>query len=485
MNQLSKIEEQGKLAMATLMTPTQPNHPAKRRPIIMLLLAILILLVSIILRISGVFGKPVPANPAEANPAIANAAVNSVANPAANPASQLAGRRSLITSAGQDGIPQLQEKLRQNPNDPSLYAQLGLTMLQKVRETADPTLYPQAQSAFDNALKRDSQQLDAIVGQGILALARHDFQDALVWAQKAQTLNPFRAQILGITVDGQVELGRYDEAVSTLQKMVDMRPDLSSYSRVSYLRELYGDVDGAIQAMQTAISTALPGTEQWLWTQVQLGNLYFNRGDVANAEMVYRQALQMNPNYAYAQAGLARVQAARGDLKTAIATYNSVVKRLPLADMVILLGEWYQATGNQTAAKQQYDLVNVIQQLNASAGMNVDLELALFNANHGDKALAEKQARTVYGYRQTTLAADTVAWALYQNGKYAEAKTYSDKALKLGARDAMLHFHAGMIAAALKDSAKAREQLNLALTINPNFSVLYAPMAQATLKELR
>ena len=229
----------------------------------------------------------------------------------------------------------------------------------------------------------------------------------------------------------------------------------------------------------------MPGTEQWLWTQVQLGNLYFNRGDVANAEMVYRQALQMNPNYAYAQAGLARVQAARSDLKTAIATYNSVVKRLPLADMVILLGEWYQATGNQTAAKQQYDLVNVIQQLNASAGMNVDLELALFNANHGDKALAEKQARTVYGYRQTTLAADTVAWALYQNGKYAEAKTYSDKALKLGARDAMLHFHAVMIAAALKDSAKAREQLNLALTINPNFSVLYAPMAQATLKELR
>ena len=147
--------------------------------------------------------------------------------------------------------------------------------------------------------------------------------------------------------------------------------------------------------------------------------------------------------------------------------------------MVITLGEWYEVSGNQAAAKQQYDLVNVIQQLNASAGMNVDLELALFNANHGDKALAEKQARTVYGYRPTILAADTLAWALYQNGKYVEAQTYSEKALRLGTRDAMLHFHAGMIAAALQDKAKANEHLKLALTINPHFSALYAPQAEA------
>lgn len=447
--------------MSTLMTQPAPVRRSTRRPFIMFLFACLILAVAIGVRLFLNFTTPTQ-TPAPTVPAAVTI------------------RGNMVHSAvDQDEIAQLQAKLRQNPNDPSLYAQLGLAMLQKVRETADPTLYPQAQMAFDNALKRDPQQLDAITGQGILALARHDFKEALVWGQKAQALNPFRAQILGISVDGQVELGRYDEAVNTLQKMVDMRPDLASYSRVSYLRELYGDVDGAIKAMQTAVSGAVPGTEQWSWTQVQLGNLYFNRGDLTNAELIYRQVLQMKPDYAYAQAGLARVQAAQGNLKDAIATYAAVVKRLPLADMVITLGEWYEASGNQAAAKQQYDLVNVIQQLNASAGMNVDLELALFNANHGDKVLAEKQARTVYGYRPTILAADTLAWALYQNGKYAEAQTYSEKALRLGTRDAMLHFHAGMIAAALQDKAKANEHLKLALTINPHFSALYAPQAEA------
>ncbi len=452
--------------MSTLMTQPAPTRRSHRRPFIIFLCACLILVIMIVVRLVLDVAAPVP------TPVQAPVRLNTVV------------RSSQSAVAPQDAITQLQEKLRSNPEDSEGYAELGLAMLQKVRETADPSLYPQAQIAFDEALKRDPQQLNAIVGQGVLALARHDFKGGLVWAQKAQALNPYRAQILGIAVDAQVELGQYDDAINTLQKMIDMRPDLASYSRVSYLRELHGDIPGAMAAMQTAINTAQAGSEPWLWTQVQLGNLYFNSGNLTKADFIYREALQMRPDYAYAQAGLARVQAAQGDLKTATATYNAVIQRLPLADMVITLGEWYEVMGNQQAAKQQYDLVNVIQQLNASAGMNVDLELALFNANHGDKALAEKQARAVYGYRPTILAADTLARALYQNGKYAEAQTYSQKALRLGTRDAIFHFHAGMIAAALGDKTKARAELKLALTINPNFSLLYAPQAQAKLQEL-
>lgn len=180
-----------------------------------------------------------------------------------------------------------------------------------------------------------------------------------------------------------------------------------------------------------------------------------------------------------------RVQAAQGHVDEAIATYATVVQRLPLPDMVITLGDWYATVGNDAAAQEQYDVVNVIQQLNAGAGMDVDLELALFNANHGDKALAEQQARAVYERRPTIHAADTLAWALYQNGKFDEAKSYSEKALQLGTRDAILYFHAGMIAAALEETEAAREYLQQALAINPYFSVRYSAEAQAALAELQ
>ncbi len=147
----------------------------------------------------------------------------------------------------------------------------------------------------------------------------------------------------------------------------------------------------------------------------------------------------------------------------------------------------YGQCGNyEDCKKQQYELVEVMQQLNVAAGMNVDLEMALFNANHGaDKAKIVEQARLAYSERPTIYAADALAWALYGQGDHAQAQKYSQEALRLGTQDATLYFHAGLIAAALGDNAAARQHLEKALQINPTFSPLYAPQAQVKLKELK
>src|SRR5262249_33112186 len=144
-------------------------------------------------------------------------------------------------------------RIRRNPNDTDAYAQLGLAQLQRVRETADPSLYGKAEAAFAEALKRDPQQFNALVGQGQLALARHQFADALRWGEQARAINPFSPHPYGIIGDAQIERGRYEAAIMTIQKMVDTRPDLNSYSRVSYVRELHGDTNGAIVAMRQAV----------------------------------------------------------------------------------------------------------------------------------------------------------------------------------------------------------------------------------------
>jgi tetratricopeptide (TPR) repeat protein len=354
-----------------------------------------------------------------------------------------------VEESSATAVSQWQARVAQNPDNANAYTGLGLAYLQRVRETADPTLYTLAEQALNEALAHDPQQADALMGQGILALARHDFEAALVWGEKAREQNPYRAQIVGILVDAYVELGRYEEAVTAAQTMVDLRPDVASYSRVSYLRELHGDVAGAIVAMATAVSSGIPGSEETAWTQVQLGNLYLNSGDLEEAEAIYRETLHYRPDYAYAVAGLARVQAARGEHGAAIELVRPLVERLPLPEFAILLGEWYEATGQPEMADQQYDLVRFIQQLNVAAGMNVDVEMALFEANHGDPVRAVEMARVGYGRRPNIYAADALAWALYQNGQLEEASRYSQEALRLGTQDAWLHHHAGMIAQAL------------------------------------
>ncbi|NJN19407.1 MAG: tetratricopeptide repeat protein [Oscillochloris sp.] len=383
-------------------------------------------------------------------------------------------------------IEQLQAYLRANPDDSAAYANLGLALLQRVRDTGDPALYTQAEEAFAAALQRDPHHLDALVGQGVLALARHQFQTALEWGERAREVAPLRAVVYGLLGDAYVELGRYDEAVAAIQQMVDIRPDLNSYSRVAYVRELYGDVDGAITAMEQALDAGAAGGENSLWVRVQLANLWFNRGDPARAEAQYLIALAQRADYPYALEGLARVRAAQGQASEAIAIYRELVDRLPLPQFVIGLGELYAALGDQGAAAEQFRLAEAMQQLSASAGVAVDLELALFAADHGDNpAAALRLAQAAYTAHPGIYAADALAWAFYHSGDYVQAARYSAEALRLNTRDANLYFHAGMIAYAGADHAAAREYLQTALAINPHFSPLRAAQAHATLEELR
>jgi tetratricopeptide (TPR) repeat protein len=263
--------------------------------------------------------------------------------------------------------------------------------------------------------------------------------------------------------------------------MVDLRPDLASYSRISYLRELHGDVTGAATAMETAVSFGFPGDEEWAWAQVQLGNLYFNQGAFDKAKAIYEEALYYRPNYAYALGGLGRIAAARGNYEAAIMQLQPLVERLPLPEFAIMLGDLYTVTDQPEAAQQQYELVRFIQRLNEQAGMSVDLELALFEADQGEPITAVTKARLAYGYRPSITAADVLAWALYQDGEYQEAWRYAQEALRLGTQDALMHYHAGKIAYALGDKETAQNYLLTALAINPAFSIPYAVDAQAIL----
>ncbi|MBI1298051.1 tetratricopeptide repeat protein [bacterium] len=372
-------------------------------------------------------------------------------------------------------VRQVQARLQARPNDADSYALLGLALLQQVREDGDAANYLRAEEAFAAALARDPEQVNALVGQGLLALARHDFVTALTWGEQARGLNPYNVEALGVLVDGYVELGRYTEAIDAAQKMVDLRPGVASYTRVSYLRELHGDVDGAIHAMTRAVDAGVPGSEQALWSQVQLGHLYFNRGDWTNAESHYRATLAARPNYVYARAGLARVHAARGQHDDAIRIYAAVAEEMPLPEFLIPLGELYQRAGQPEKAAEQFDLVRVIARLQQAAGMDVDLEMALFEIEHGDNpASALAKARAAYTRRPSVHAANVLAWAFYHHGDYAEAQRYSNESLRLGTQDASFHYHAARIAHALNDDAAARHHVVQVNAINPGFSILYS-----------
>lgn len=383
-------------------------------------------------------------------------------------------------------IENLQSRVARDPQNAKLLVDLATLYLQYVRETGDPSYYNKADQLLKQVLAADSKNFFALLDMGYLSLARHDFRAALDWGRKAEAVNDRDWLVYGVIGDANVELGNYPEAEKSMDKMVSLRPDITSYSRISYMRELLGDIPGAIQAMSLAARAGVQNSEANNWARVQLGNLYFNTGKLDQAETLYKTALTFYPGYIHALAGMGRVYAARGDYPNAIKYYQQALRQIPIPEYVILLGDVYATSGDKASAQKQYALIGAIQQLFAANGVNNDMELALFNADHGiDPVGTLARARAAYQLRSSVYGADVLAWALYQAGNYAEAKTYSDLALRLGTKDALKEYHAGMIALKLGDRAAAKTHLTRALEINPYFSLLYSAPAKQTLQQLQ
>ncbi|MGI8608421.1 MAG: tetratricopeptide repeat protein [Candidatus Dormibacteria bacterium] len=378
-----------------------------------------------------------------------------------------------------------QASLKLNPTSNTISASLAGAYLQKVREVGDPSYYGKADELLQAVLKRDPTQLAATVLTGQLQLARHQFLTALDWGQKARALNPYVTPPLAVIVDAEVELGRYPAAIDDVQKMVDLRPDLSSYSRVSYVRELKGDRAGAIEAMQAALTAGGSIPENTAYVQVLLGTLYFNQGDVASAAAQYRLVLVGYPDFVPALAAQAAVAAAKDDLPTAIRLYKKAVDIYPLPQYVIALGDVYAASGDSVNAGRTYDLAAAEQQLYQANGIDLDQELALFDADHQrDSANVRTLAARAVADRPSVTSYDVYSWVLYQAGDFQGALAATRQAHKLGTRDALFYFHTGMIEAKLGMNHEARSDLGAALAINPHFSVLHTPEAQKELAAL-
>jgi tetratricopeptide (TPR) repeat protein len=369
------------------------------------------------------------------------------------------------------------------PSDSRAAAELGLAYVNQARITADPTSYPRAEKALRRSLSLRSESVEGLVGMGFLALARHEFIEALAWGRRAVSANPYAVAGYGVMGDALVELGRYREAFRAFQRMADLRPGLSAYARASYARELQGDLTGGIGLMRMA-EEAAGSPEDAAWAAFELGNLFWSRGSLHAAEAAYRRASRLFPLFVPPRAGLARVSWARGRFDEAARRYRWVVARFPSPEHVAALGDLYTTTGRPVLAEDQFALVRAIQDLFEANGVNVDVELALFDADHGRPRAALRAARAAWSARKSVHAADTLAWALHVNGRSNEAAQYASKALRLGTRNALFFFHAGMIQLRLGHDGRARRLLWEALRTNPHFSILYAEVARRAMARL-
>lgn len=364
------------------------------------------------------------------------------------------------------------------------YNLLASAYLQKARETGDLSFNEKAEAALQLVFAVEPQNYDALKLQAKLLLTNHRFIDALEVCKRAQLLRQADADVYGAITDAQVELGNYPEAIAAAQKMVDLRPDTAAYSRVSYLRSLHGDTNGAIKAMRVAVRAADPADrEAMAWCRVQLGNELLSAGNHDEAEREYDQALLIFPDHRAALEAKARSRVIDGDFDRALAIYNQQQSKDPSADVALALADLHTLLGRPDEAKRNYDLFETLERQNAEIEKSWR-HLIYYWLDH-DKNLGEAlvQARREREQRRDIFTCDLLAWASFKNGEMAAARTAIKEALRLGTKDARISYHAGMIFTANGARHAAMKYLRQALA-NPTLDVRQAAIAKQTLAKV-
>jgi tetratricopeptide (TPR) repeat protein len=298
-------------------------------------------------------------------------------------------------------------------------------------------------------------------------------------------VEPNRADAYGLLGDAATEMGDYDSAYEHYQKMLDLKPDIGSYSRAAHLLFVTGGFEKATLLMSKAIGSGGAYSENKAWCIAQMALLDFAQGGYLPAEQLLARGLMEDPNNYHLLAAMGKVKAALKDFPTAIEYYKKAEAIVPQHEVVVALGDLYTLEGRTGEARQQYDLVDFVRKLNKSNGVIGDLQMAQFLADHDrDLEAALRLAATEYNTRPTVYGADTLAWCYYKNGRMPEARKYSLKALSQNTPEAMFLYHRGMILAQADDDGGARKALYQALSQNPYFEPLGAAAAMKKLQEL-
>jgi tetratricopeptide (TPR) repeat protein len=348
----------------------------------------------------------------------------------------------------------LVNQLKRDPENIKALVSMVVLFIQEARISGNFSYYDNAAMNYVyRILEKEPNSFEGLTYKALIQLSQHHFAEALQTGELARNLYPHSAFVYGILVDANVELGNYAAAVENSDKMISIRPDIRSYSRIAYLREIHGDFPGAIEAMKLAVEAGAPGQEATEWCRVQLGKLYELTGDLRTAEMHYSISLEERPHYAYALAGLGRIYSTRKEFEKAESLFRNAYEATPDYSFKEELAELYQSMGNSEKAQELTK--SIIKEMNArnqnftysdSAGHYSDKEMATIYSMTNDYDNALEHVILEYNRRPGNIEVnELVAWIYFKSGKTAKALPYLKEAMKTNSKHPRLIERAKLI----------------------------------------
>jgi tetratricopeptide (TPR) repeat protein len=372
-------------------------------------------------------------------------------------------------SPAERSMAQANRLIAKNPKNFEAYNALALGLSRRARETSDVKFYAQADETLKQSFEISPGNFDGERIRVWLLLGKHEFAAAREEARKLNKKMPDDVMVYGFLTDANIELGDYKEAEDSAQLMLDLRPgNLPGLTRAAYLRELFGDVDGAVELMNMALQSTPPNqVEDAAWIVTQIAHLDLAVGKTAEAEKQLEHALMLFPGYHYALGNLAKVRIQQKRYDEAIQLLEQRYQAAPHAENLYDLAEALQLAGRRDDAQRAFAEFEQKSLLETTRADNSNRELIFYYADYAHEPVqALDVAKRELARRHDAYTLDSYAWALYVNGQYQEARRQIETALGVGLRDAKLMRHAGEIALKAGDRASAERFLQHATDLN-------------------
>ena len=368
-------------------------------------------------------------------------------------------------------------QVREKDGAAARWVVLGDVLAQVLRDSADEHYYDLAEAAYECALRLEPKNVEAMTGMAWVNGGRHLFDRSREWADRSLALDDTNAAAYGI-------LGDYEAAYTHYQKMMDLKPDLSSWSRGAHLLWLTGDTKKAMWLLEKAIKAGAPFAENTAWCRARLATMLFSDGALLPAAQALDAPLKAGSKNAHVLLAAARIAAARGDFSSAEKHCRAILEAGPNHFALVELGDLLATTDRKAEAEKYYEQAEELDKAQTVRAGHTHMAMAKFYADHDRKLIEALRMAEARKLTRNLSEADTLAWVYFKNGDQPRAIEAIKRALSQKTQDAEIHFHAGMIAAKFGDRVSAQNHLQTALSINPHFSLLQAPVAVATLHKL-
>ncbi|MEU2159144.1 hypothetical protein ABZ532_29750 [Streptomyces sp. NPDC019396] len=412
------------------------------------------------------------------------------------PASGPAARAMLAADAGAPAslgdlsalIADRERWVRSRPGDEAAWAVLGSAYVERAAMLGRWEDYPKAQQALERSLEvlpARTGNADAELGMATLANARRDYVSAKRWAEGVRTRMPKRWAVYPVLIDAYSGLGDYASAAKALEQLEKLRPGTApTLGRAAQSSRDHGGGEDAAGKAYEAMTRVGSRTER-AFALHRLGELAWEEGEPGEAVGYYDSALRADPEGHASLAGRARALAALGRSDEAVRDYEAALRAPALPEYALQAGELYESLGLDGDAENRYALLRTRAAEAREYGVNEELVLGRYEADHGEAASAVRRLTAEWDRgARNAFVADALGWALHQAGRSREGLEYAKRAKAVGIRSALFSYHQGEIERTLGESGPARRHLAEALRINPYFSPLLAGRAKKALATL-